>query len=408
MAEEPVVLAEGVRKVYGSVPALDGFDLAVPAGQVCGLLGPNGAGKTTAVRVLATLLRFDAGRASVAGFDVVRQGHEVRARIGLTAQQTAVDETLTGWQNLVLLGALHHLGRRRARARAGELLERFGLTDAAHKQPRHYSGGMRRRLDLAASLVRPPHVLFLDEPTTGLDPRSRNEVWRAVRDLVAGGTTVLLTTQYLEEADQLASQIAVVDHGRMIAEGAPDELKARVGGDQVEVVVAPSDVAVAVRAMARACGTEPDVDADARRIHPETLSTTLVAALVELTPLDRPRRAMVLRVGDSTAFVLRDGVFQECFPDAHKGEDVQESGTCALPGNPGTVEVDTVMLGNDDVLVLCTDGLSNPMHNDEVRAQLATWWSSGPVPGILEFGWQLAFRAKSYGDDRSVVCVWGR
>jgi ABC-2 type transport system ATP-binding protein len=261
------VVAEGLGKRYGPTRALDSFDLAVPTGTVYGLLGPNGAGKTTAVRVLATLLRFDAGRASVAGYDVLRQPDEVRARIGLTGQYAAVDETLSGRQNLELFGRLFRLGRRAARQRADELLERFGLEDAAGRSAVEYSGGMRRRLDLAASLIRTPRVLFLDEPTTGLDPRSRNQVWDLVRDLVADGTTVLLTTQYLEEADQLAHRISVIDAGRVVAEGSPDELKAMTGGDRVEVVV--RDVAALTRAariVASICGAEPAVDPEVRRL----------------------------------------------------------------------------------------------------------------------------------------------
>lgn len=239
------VLAEGVVKRYrgrgkGGTEkrALDGFDLAVRPGTVHGLLGPNGAGKTTAVRVLATLLRYDAGRAEVAGLDVAREPRRVRSRIGLTGQYAAVDEGLTGRQNLEMFGRLFHLGNRRARQRAGELLDRFDLTEAADKGAKEYSGGMRRRLDLASSMILQPDVLFLDEPTTGLDPRGRGEVWDAVRALVAGGTTVLLTTQYLDEADRLASHITVIDRGRAIADDTPDALKNRVGGDRIEVVAA--------------------------------------------------------------------------------------------------------------------------------------------------------------------------
>ncbi|MFY1671199.1 ATP-binding cassette domain-containing protein [Plantactinospora sp. WMMB334] len=235
--ETTAVVAEGLRKRYGRTSALDGFDLNVPAGTVCGLLGPNGAGKTTAVRILCTLLRFDAGRARVAGYDVVRQPEQVRGVIGLTGQYAAVDEVLSGRQNLILFGRLHHLSARAARRRADELLERFGLTGSAARSAAEYSGGMRRRLDLAASLIMTPRVLFLDEPTTGLDPRSRNQLWAAVREMVADGTTVLLTTQYLEEADQLADRILVVDAGRVVAEGTSAELKARIGADRIEVVV---------------------------------------------------------------------------------------------------------------------------------------------------------------------------
>ncbi|MFF6636985.1 ATP-binding cassette domain-containing protein [Streptomyces althioticus] len=262
------VRAEGLEKRYGEKRALDGFDLAVRAGTVHGLLGPNGAGKTTAVRILSTLIRLDGGRATVAGLDVERQAREVRARIGLTGQYAAVDEVLTGRQNLEMFGRLFHLGGRRAKARAAELLEQFDLTDAADKGVGDYSGGMRRRLDLAASMILTPAVLFLDEPTTGLDPRSRGEVWDSVRALVAGGTTVLLTTQYLEEADRLASRITVIDRGRSIADDTPDGLKNRVGGDRVEVVVAErSDIPCVVKVVARVSDGEPESDETELRVH---------------------------------------------------------------------------------------------------------------------------------------------
>ncbi|MFA1547097.1 ATP-binding cassette domain-containing protein [Actinomadura chokoriensis] len=236
MANEPIVVAEALRKRYGTTQALDGLDLAIPAGTVCGVLGPNGAGKTTAVRILATLADADSGHARIAGYDVARHPDRVRALIGLAGQHAAVDEKLTGRGNLRMFGRLYHLSRREARRRADELLERFGLMDAADRQVAGYSGGMRRRLDLVASLILRPEVLFLDEPTTGLDPRSRGEIWDAVRALVADGTTVLLTTQYLDEADRLADAIAVIDHGRVIATGAPDELKASIG-DRLDVVL---------------------------------------------------------------------------------------------------------------------------------------------------------------------------
>ncbi|WP_067457433.1 ATP-binding cassette domain-containing protein [Actinomadura macra] len=266
---EPVfaVIAEGLRKRYGDTEALAGLDLRVPAGTVHGLLGPNGAGKTTAVRVLTTLARPDGGTASVAGHDVVRGAARVRTRVGLVGQHAAVDEVLSGRQNLVMFGRLYHLGARTARRRADELLERFRLTDAAGRPAGQYSGGMRRRLDLAASMILAPPVLFLDEPTTGLDPRARIEVWDEVRALVGGGTTVLLTTQYLEEADRLADGISVIDHGRVIAEGTPDELKARLGGDRVEVVLQdPAALPVAAGIVSRAAGAEADVDAEALRV----------------------------------------------------------------------------------------------------------------------------------------------
>jgi ABC-2 type transport system ATP-binding protein len=274
------VTAEGLRKRYGEANALDGFDLAVPAGAVCGLLGPNGAGKTTAVRILTTLLRPDGGRARVAGYDVVRQAASVRYHIGLLGQHTAVDEVLSGRQNLVLFGRLHHLGARPARRRADELLERFGLGGTGDKPVKQYSGGMRRRLDLAASLILAPPVLFLDEPTTGLDPRGRNEVWESVRALVAAGTTVLLTTQYLDEADQLADQISVLDQGRVIAEGSPDQLKSKLGGDRIDVVASRADELAATAAtVGRVAGTEPEVDPDTRRVSAPVRDR--VAALTE-------------------------------------------------------------------------------------------------------------------------------
>ncbi|MFJ8807497.1 ATP-binding cassette domain-containing protein [Streptomyces sp. NPDC102490] len=281
MSDTYAVRAEGLEKRYGDKRALDGFDLTVREGTVHGLLGPNGAGKTTAVRILSTLIRLDGGRAEVAGLDLARQAREVRARIGLTGQYAAVDEVLTGRQNLEMFGRLFHLGGRGARARAAELLERFDLTDAADRGVGKYSGGMRRRLDLAASMILAPSVLFLDEPTTGLDPRSRGEVWESVRALVASGTTVLLTTQYLEEADKLASRITVIDRGRAIADDTPDGLKDLVGGDRIEVVVADrTEIPRAVRTVARVCRGEPAVEEEALRVHAPV--TDRVSALTEV------------------------------------------------------------------------------------------------------------------------------
>ncbi|WP_263170006.1 ATP-binding cassette domain-containing protein [Streptomyces sp. SCSIO ZS0520] len=229
--------AEGLVKTFGDVRALDGVDLDVPEGTVLGLLGPNGAGKTTAVRCLTTLLRPDSGHATVAGIDVVKHPNQVRRSIGLSGQFAAVDEYLTGRENLQMVGELYQMKAKAAKARAAELLERFHLADAGDRTAKTYSGGMRRRLDLAAALVVSPPVMFMDEPTTGLDPRNRQELWDVIQELVAGGTTLLLTTQYLEEADHLAHDICVVDHGRVIARGTADELKARTGGERVEVVV---------------------------------------------------------------------------------------------------------------------------------------------------------------------------
>jgi ABC-2 type transport system ATP-binding protein len=250
MSESPAITADGLVKIYGKTKALAGLDLAVPAGTVFGLLGPNGAGKTTAVRVLSTLLRPDGGRAQVLGCDVVTQAPAVRRSIGLTGQYAALDEYLTGRANLVMIGQLSRLTASAARKRADDLLERFDLTEAATRAVKTYSGGMRRRLDLAASLIGHPKVLFLDEPTTGLDPNARAMMWEIVRGLAADGTTLLLTTQYLEEADQLASRVAVIDGGRAIAEGTPDELKSSVGGEQIEVTLAlRSDTEAAVTAL---------------------------------------------------------------------------------------------------------------------------------------------------------------
>ncbi|MGW0219688.1 ATP-binding cassette domain-containing protein [Streptomyces tendae] len=281
MSDTYAVRAEGLEKRYGGKRALDGFDLTVREGTVHGLLGPNGAGKTTAVRILSTLIRLDGGRAEVAGLDIARQARAVRARIGLTGQYAAVDEVLTGRQNLEMFGRLFHLGDRRARARAVELLERFDLTDAADRGVGKYSGGMRRRLDLAASMILAPSVLFLDEPTTGLDPRSRGEVWESVRALVASGTTVLLTTQYLEEADKLASRITVIDRGRAIADDTPDGLKNVVGGDRIEVVVADrAEIPRVVKTVARVCKGEPEVEDEALRVHAPV--TDRVSALTEV------------------------------------------------------------------------------------------------------------------------------
>ncbi|MEV4101554.1 ATP-binding cassette domain-containing protein [Nonomuraea sp. NPDC049649] len=276
-----VIEARGLRKTYRGKTALDGFDLEVAEGTVCGLLGPNGAGKTTAVRILTTLLRADGGRASVAGHDVARHPRRVRRSIGLVGQYAAVDELLTGRQNLELFGRLYHLDARSARDRAAELLDAFGLD---HPGPvGEYSGGMRRRLDLAASMILDPAVLFLDEPTTGLDPRSRGEVWQAVRGLVAGGTTVLLTTQYLEEADQLAGRVVVIDAGRVVAGGTPDELKSRLGGDRLDVVIRdPERLGEAAGIVAAAAGGPAAADPDTRRVSVPV--TDRVAALAAVLP----------------------------------------------------------------------------------------------------------------------------
>jgi ABC-2 type transport system ATP-binding protein len=260
---DTVIRTSGLVKRYGKVVALNGLDLEVPRGMVLGLLGPNGAGKTTAVRILTTLLDADEGIAEVAGLNVAERPHEVRERIGLSGQTAAVDEHLTGFENLDMVGRLYHLGRKRSRARARELLERFELDEAANRPAKTYSGGMRRRLDLAAALVAEPEVLFLDEPTTGLDPRSRIQMWETIQELARGGSTVLLTTQYMEEADRLTDNIVVIDRGRKIAEGNPDQLKARVGGERIEIVVETSEEIPAARTVLVAvCGGSEDIQVD--------------------------------------------------------------------------------------------------------------------------------------------------
>jgi ABC-2 type transport system ATP-binding protein len=262
-----VIRASGLVKIYGKVRALDGLDLEVPEGTVLGVLGPNGAGKTTAVRILATLLDADGGTAEVAGFDVRKEPGKVRASIGLSGQYAAVDEYLTGYENLHMVARLYGLDHKTAKARSRELLDQFTLTDAADRPVKTYSGGMRRRLDLAGALVARPPVLFLDEPTTGLDPRSRIDMWEVITGLVESGTTLLLTTQYLEEADRLADDILVIDHGQALARGTADELKAQVGGERVEVVVGSSDDVDTARSLLDKVAVGPVVvDAHTRRL----------------------------------------------------------------------------------------------------------------------------------------------
>ncbi len=261
------VRAEALVKTYGSTRALDGIDLEIPTGTVLGLLGPNGAGKTTAVRILTTLLRPDSGRAWVAGHDVLTEPNLVRKAIGLSGQYAAVDENLTGFENLYMVGRLYGMNKPTARARATELIDRFRLTDAAARPAKTYSGGMRRRLDLAGALVAEPEVVLLDEPTTGLDPRGRLDTWEVIGELVADGATVLLTTQYLEEADQLADTILVIDRGTVIASGTADNLKAQVGGERLEIVVADQTDIDAVRTVLAAVGTgEVTVDQHGKRV----------------------------------------------------------------------------------------------------------------------------------------------
>jgi oleandomycin transport system ATP-binding protein len=297
------IWAEGLVKRFGETTALDGVDLGVRTGTVLGLLGPNGAGKTTAVRVLSTLLTPDAGHASVGGYDVVRDAHQVRQLIGLTGQYAAVDEMLTGTENLLLIGRLLGHPKRQAKARARALLDDFGLTDAADRAAKTYSGGMRRRLDLAASLVGRPPMLYLDEPTTGLDPRARAELWNLIRSLVAGGVTVLLTTQYLDEADQLCDEIVVVDHGKVIATGRPDELKAKTGAQTL--AVRPEDE--------RHLPVVTSVVGELAKVTPEVAGQLVTAAVTDPAVLP----AVVRRLDDAgvvvTELALRSSSLNEVF-----------------------------------------------------------------------------------------------
>ncbi len=281
------VIAENLVKTYdkGKVRALDGLSLDVEEGTVLSVLGPNGAGKTTVVRILTTLLRADSGSASVAGIDVIRNPEKVREVIGLSGQYAAVDEILTGYDNLVMFGELYHLGKKQAVVRANELLERFSLTEAAKRPIKTYSGGMRRRLDLAASLIVKPKVLFLDEPTTGLDPRGRQEMWGVIQELVKGGVTLLLTTQYLEEADQLADEIAVIDTGKVIARGTSDALKKQVGGERLEVVVEQAHVAKTMEIVAAVSAHKATLDEGLRLIS-SPVSTGSAALFEVLKALD--------------------------------------------------------------------------------------------------------------------------
>lgn len=281
------IIAEDLVKTYGAnheVRALDGLSLTVEEGTVLSLLGPNGSGKTTTVRILTTLLRPDSGRASVAGIDVVDNPQQVREIIGLSGQYAAVDETLTGWDNLIMFGRLYHLSNKGAKVRAEELLEKFSLTDAAKRPIKTYSGGMRRRLDLAASLIVKPKVLFLDEPTTGLDPRGRQEMWEVINELVKGGVTLLLTTQYLEEADQLADEIVVIDHGHVIAKGSADSLKKDVGGERLEISVTPEKIGEVRRIMEQLTNSIATEDTQMHKVSVAAPSgtTTLIEALRQL------------------------------------------------------------------------------------------------------------------------------
>jgi ABC-2 type transport system ATP-binding protein len=282
------VIADHLVKTYrnGEVKALDDLSLDVEEGTVLGVLGPNGAGKTTTVRILATLLKPDSGSATVAGIDVVKHPDKVRELIGLSGQYAAVDETLTGWDNLVMFGRLYHLGKTASIKRAEELLERFSLTDSARRPIKTYSGGMRRRLDLAASLIVQPKVLFLDEPTTGLDPRGRQEMWEVIQELVKGGVTLLLTTQYLEEADQLADEIAVIDHGKVIARGTSDALKKQVGGERLEITVESADIAKTQEIVSRISPSATHTDI---RTISAPVTTGSVALMEALRALDEAK-----------------------------------------------------------------------------------------------------------------------
>ena len=333
------VIAEGLVKTYGKVKALDGLDLTVPEGSVLAVLGPNGAGKTTAVRVLTTLLQPDSGRAEVAGIDVLRDPGSVRKLIGLSGQYAAVDEYLTGFENLDMVGRLYHLGRAPARERARELLKQFDLEDAGDRPAKTYSGGMRRRLDLAAALVARPKVLFLDEPTTGLDPRSRTDMWQVLSGLVADGATLLLTTQYLEEADRLADSIVVVDQGKVIARGTSDELKAQVGGEVVEVVVAEAArLQDAVTVLERVGGTTPTLDTHTRKVSVasrggQSAAAALVQVLRELD--EREIRVLDLAVRRPTlddvfltltGHAAQDGADPEPDGDGPDGADGAKTG----------------------------------------------------------------------------------
>ncbi len=281
------VIADDLVKTYrdGEVKALDHLSLDVEEGTVLSILGPNGAGKTTTVRILATLLKPDSGHAMVGGIDVIKHPEKVREIIGLSGQYAAVDEILTGWDNLVMFGQLYHLGKKASVARAEELLERFSLTESAKRPIKTYSGGMRRRLDLAASLIVKPKVLFLDEPTTGLDPRGRLEMWSVIEELVKGGVTLLLTTQYLEEADQLADEIAVIDHGKVIARGTSDVLKKQVGGERLEIVVDSSDISATMDIVAKISGNKASLDEGLRMIS-APVSTGATALIDTLRAMD--------------------------------------------------------------------------------------------------------------------------
>ncbi|MDQ3981088.1 MAG: ATP-binding cassette domain-containing protein [Actinomycetota bacterium] len=329
-----MIQTEGLVKRYGKVVALDGLDLLVPKGTVLGLLGPNGAGKTTAVRILTTLLEPDEGVVEVAGIDVRAEPDKVRERIGLSGQTAAVDEHLTGFENLDMVGRFYHLGKQRSRERARELLELFDLVDAGDRPAKTYSGGMRRRLDLAAALVAKPEVIFLDEPTTGLDPRSRTQMWATISELVRGGATVLLTTQYMEEADRLADDIVVIDRGRMIAHGHPDQLKTQIGGERVELVLVDSaDIPAGRSILAGLSVGEIQVDEQVRRLTAPVIGG--VDVLKQVLGLLTDRAVEVVDVG------LRRPTLDDVFLSltGHLAEEVAEDGGADDGPEPAREEI---------------------------------------------------------------------
>ncbi|MFE5913388.1 ATP-binding cassette domain-containing protein [Streptomyces wedmorensis] len=328
------IYAEGLVKTFGDVRALDGVDLDVPEGTVLGLLGPNGAGKTTAVRVLTTLIRPDSGRAVVAGVDVLKHPNEVRRSIGLSGQFAAVDEYLTGRENLQMVGQLYQMKAKAAKERAGELLDRFHLSDAADRTAKTYSGGMRRRLDLAAALVVAPPVMFMDEPTTGLDPRNRQALWDVIKELVAGGTTLLLTTQYLEEADHLAHDICVVDHGKVIARGTADQLKAQTGGERVEVVVQQPEMIAGARDVLARYGVEGTGHGDVSvENHIRKLTVPVTGGAKLLAEVIRDLDAVGVGIDDiGLRRPTLDDVFIYLTGHAAEREEEEENGAAGAPG----------------------------------------------------------------------------